>query len=260
MISAYRDGDKALAQSYADQFVRYQQNFFFEVREIIDLIGEALVRQQVINDDDWVGVGQYVDYELAKTRYELGSILKPTHDMAMKRIKPDPKQQAEIFYFFTLNCSWCRYGAPDIERLYRLAKKDPRVKFTALTVGSTNVDWLEEYKKYHEWSMPVYDGSELAKKWNIGFVPVVVIVSPNGDKAYMKSGQQSFERLYEFMRTVQGLPVTVTPQFKQIASTPIGAAEKSGKNLKIASSNKRKNKKLQVAAPPKKRRVEIQRF
>ena len=257
MISAKREGDKDLALSYASQFVRYQQNFFFEVRDIVDLIGQAMVKEQVINDDEWVGVGQMIDFELAKTRYTQGSILKPTHEAAMKRVEADPKQQVEIYYFFSLSCSWCRYMAPDVERLWRIAKQDSRVKMTALTIGGNSKDWLEEYKSYSDWSLPVVEGDDLAKHWNIGFVPALVIVTPNGNKAFMKTGQESFERMYEFMRTAQGLPATITEDFITAAATPIGQVErmKAGKTVvtKVSSA-------ATLSSTKQNKEVEIQRF
>ena len=118
MISAKRNGDQSTAEAYAQQFVRYQQDLFFEVRDMVSLIGNALIKEKVIDDDDWVGAGQMIDYELAKTRLEIGATLKPTHEAAMKRITGDSNQEVEIFYFFSLDCSWCRYMASDIERLW----------------------------------------------------------------------------------------------------------------------------------------------
>lgn len=254
MISAKRQGDSKLALSYAGQFVRYQQSFFFEVREMVDLIGKALIKENVIEDDEWIGVGQMIDYELAKTRYEEGSVLKPTHESAMKLIQADPKQEIEVYYFFSLACSWCRYMAPDVERLWRLAKQDPRIKMTALTINGSPKDWLTEYKNYADWTVPVVDGEELARHWSIGFVPALVIVTPNGKKAFMKTGQQTYERMYEFMRTAQGLPATVTAEFKSVAVTPIGQVErmKAGNTVVTKVSNFNKEKEL--------RKVQIQRF
>jgi len=251
MLSAKRSGDSQGAEAYARQFVRYQQNFFFEVRDMVSLIGDALIKEKVIDEDKWVGAGQMIDYELAKTRLEIGSTLKPTHKAAMQRIKADEKQQIEIFYFFSLDCSWCRYMSADVERLWRIAKKDERIKMAALTMGDNTSEWLNEYKNYSEWTMPVLAGDDLAKQWNIGVVPAVVIVTPSNGKAYMKTGQQSFERLYEFVRTAQGLPATVTSEFKSLATTPIGKAEKmkAGKVLITKASHGKK-----------KRNVQIQRF
>lgn len=260
LISAKRTGDTGLAKAYADQFVRYQQNYFFEVQEIVDLIGEALVRQSVINEEEWVGVGQAIDFEMAKTRYELGSIIKPTHEVAMKQVVADSNNKAEIYYFFGLSCSWCRYMAPDVERMWRLSQQDPNINMHVFTISSSSVDWLNEYKKYNEWTMPVYDGTEIAKQWNIGYVPAVVIVAPTSNKAYMKTGQQSFERLYEFTRAVQGAPATVTKEFQDLASTPIGEAEKASANTIVVRKGKKSGKARLVARPPKKKKLEIQRF
>ena len=255
MISAKRSGDQDTAVAYAQQFVRYQQDFFFEVRDMVSLIGDALIKEKVIDEDKWVGAGQMIDYELAKTRLEIGATLKPTHEAAMKRIKADSKQEIEIYYFFSLDCSWCRYMAPDLERLWRIAKKDKRIKMAALTMGENTKEWLDEYRNYSEWTMPVLPGDDLAKQWSIGFVPAVVIVTPSNGKAYMKTGQQSFERLYEFVRTAQGLPATVTAEFKALATTPIGKAEKL--------ANKKEGKKVLITKTDfrkKKRQVQIQRF
>ncbi|MCB0321994.1 MAG: hypothetical protein KDD69_00425 [Bdellovibrionales bacterium] len=226
LVAAKRSGDSEMANEYAKQCIRYQQHYFFEVREIAQMLGQALIDQNVIDEDSWVGVTQMMDRELAVTRSEMGVILKPTHDVAMQRIVPDTKGEIEIFYFFTMTCSWCRYMAPDVERLWRITKADPRVKFTALSVESVSQDWLDEYREYTGMTAPILDGSDLARQFNIKFVPAVVIVASNSKKAYLKTGQQSFERMYEFARTVQGLPATVTAEFKRLLEIPIGQAEK----------------------------------
>ncbi|HQH25843.1 MAG TPA: hypothetical protein PLP17_00490 [Oligoflexia bacterium] len=225
MIRALRDGDRELAADYADSFVRMQQNYFFELRDIVNQIGQALIRQNVIDEDGWAAAAQSMEYELAKTRLELGEVIKPTHEVAMKRIAPDPQNQIHVFYFFSLNCSWCRYMAPDVERLWRSVSEDPKIKMTALSVGPVPDDWLKEYRAYTGLTLPVANGAELAQTFGVVFLPAVVIVSPNNNHAYLKTGQQSFERLYEFAKTVQGLPAVVTPQFKELAGTPISQPE-----------------------------------
>ena len=147
--------------------------------------------------------------------------------------------------------------APDVERLWRIAKEDPRIKMTALTIGKNSEEWLKEYKDYSDWSLPVVDGEDLAKHWNIIYVPALVIVTPNSNKAFMKTGQQSFERMYEFLRTAQGLPAVVTPEFKVIAGTPIGQVEKmkAGKTVvtKVGSA-------ATLSSVKHDKEVEIQRF
>lgn len=234
MVTAYQDGDVALAERYADQWVRYQMNFFFEVRELTQLIGEALVRQQVIDEDSWDGVGQMIDYEFAKTRQETGAVLKPQYERALARIKPDPKGQIEVYYFFTLNCSWCRHMAPDVERLWRATGKDPKVKMTALLMDQVPQAWVDEYRNYTGMTMPILSGPEVAKAFNIRFVPAVIVVTPNNGKAYLKTGEQDFGRLYEFIRRAQGLPATLTPEIQQIASVPIGEQEKTRGSMNVA--------------------------
>lgn len=225
MVAAWQDGDKETASKYASQWVRYQQNFFFLVRDITQLVGEALVKQGEIDEDQWVGVNQYIDYEFAKTRNEMGALFKPKHEHAMKRIKPDSKGEAEIYFFFTLNCSWCRKMAPDIERLWKSVQSDNKVKMVALTMGPTPKSWIAEYRKYTGLTIPILEGEKVAKKLGVKFVPAVVIVAPTENRAYLKTGEQNFSRLYEFTRRVQGLPSNLGPELEQIINAPIGESE-----------------------------------
>ncbi len=225
MVAAWQDGDRETATKYASQWVRYQQNFFFLVRDITQLVGEALIKQGEIDQDQWVGVNQYIDYEFAKTRNETGALFKPKHEQAMKRIKADSKGEAEIYFFFTLNCSWCRKMAPDVERLWRAVQSDNKVKMVALTMGATPKSWITEYRKYTGLTIPILEGENVAKKMGVKFVPAVVIVAPTDNKAYLKTGEQDFNRLYEFTRRVQGLPNTLSPEIEQIINTPIGEKE-----------------------------------
>lgn len=255
MADSHMRGDKETAAKYADQYVRYQQNFFFEVRELTQLIGEALIRQKQIDEDDWHGVPQLIDYEFAKTRRETGDVFKPSHDVAMERIKPDTHNQAEIYYFFNFNCAWCRYMAPDVERLYQSVKNDPNIKIVGLTMGATPKDWMKEYREYTGLTMPILEGEKIAKAFNVRFVPALVVVAPNGKRAYLKTGAQTFDHMYEFVRKVQGLPVTVTPELQRIASLKIGEIENAkvepGKNLDVwlRDENERKDLERRLNSP-----------
>lgn len=225
MALAHRQGDDVVAREYAKTWVKYQMNFLFEVRELTELIGDALIEQKVVNEDDWNGVGTYIDYEMAQTRKASGDPFKPTHEKAMERIEPDPKNQAEVYFFFTLNCSWCRRMAPDVERLYRTIQRDTKVKMVALNMGKIPRDWLTEYRQFTGMTIPVFEGAAQAKAFRVGYVPALVVVSPNTKQAYLKTGEQSFARMYEFVRKVQGLPAEVTPEIEELVSTPIGENE-----------------------------------
>ncbi len=263
MIGAIRLGDKELASQYADDLIVMQKNYFFEVREITQLIGEALVRQKVIEDEDWIGAEQQMEIEMAKTRHQMGELLKPDHDTAMERVKPDPKNQAEIFYFFSMNCSWCRMMAPNVERLWRVAKNDPNVKMATFVIGKTDPAHLKLYREYTGLTAPILDGEEMGKKFNIRYVPTIVIVSPNGNRAYRKTGQQNFARMYQFLRTVQGVPATVTAQVERLVDTPIGEVElKQAANVQVAKkrgTQRGKRARLVRTAEPRQRQ-ELERF
>jgi thiol-disulfide isomerase/thioredoxin len=234
MIESSRRGDSVTAKAYAKQFVRMLQNYFFEVRQITGLIGDALIEESVIEDEDWIGAEQSIDIELAKTRLEKGEAIKPTHDVAMKRIIADPKKEVEVYFFFSRSCSYCRFMAPDVERLSRAFAGDKRVKFTGLVVGESYEDWLVEFRDYTGLNIEVFDGTGFAKHLKIGFLPVLLVVTPNGGKSYFKSGQQSFERMYEFVRTSQGLPVEDSIKLQSLIKTPIG----TGDQLILASKSK----------------------
>ncbi len=241
MTLAHRSGDKALANAYADQYVRYLVNLMYEVRELTGLIGGALVRQGIIDEESWVGVEQYVDYEFAKSRSELGSPLKPTHDESLKRIVSDTNHEVEVYYFFTLNCKHCREMAPDVERLWRIAKSDPRIKMAGFTLGPQPKTWIESYRNYTGLSMQIFNGAAIAKEFRVAFVPSMVIVTPATKKAYLKTGAQDFSRLYEFLRTAQGLPPVVTSAEEKLINIPIGeieTARASGKGLYWEDGNR----------------------
>lgn len=226
LTKAVLDKNHPLAEQCADEFVNYMVTLMFNVRQITHFINGALLRRGLIDEE----AAQYVDDWVAKGMAEAGdssgSIIKATHDEVLRRVDSDPKQEVEIYYFFTLSCSYCRYMSGDIERMWLVAKNDPKIKMIGLTVDPTPKDWLESYRKYTGITMPILDGSGYAKSFNVGFVPAVVVVAPNLKKAYRRSGEQQFERLYEFVRKVQGLPATMTPAIKKLISIPIGYEEK----------------------------------
>lgn len=225
MATAFQEGDMETARAYADQYVRYQINLMFEVRELTKLIGDALIKQGLVEEEDMVGVDQYIDVTFARARNENGAILKPTHKQAMERIKPDPEGRADVYFFFTLNCSWCREMAPDMERVWRATKNDKRVRMVALAIGFQNKQWIDSYRQYTGLTMPIMDGTDAAKAMRIGLVPAVVVVSPGNNVSYLKTGKQDFERLWEFVRRVQGLDGALTPELQRLALKPIGEGE-----------------------------------
>lgn len=226
MAAAYQSGDVELAAQYANQWVRYQMDFFFEVRELTNLIGRALIEQQVIDEDEWPGVTQLINYEFAESRKALGSRIKPVNSRAFERIAADPKNEVEIYFFMTMNCSWCRKMAPDLERLWKIAQRDRKVKMVGLTLGKIPERWLEEYRQYTGLTLPVYEGARLAKAFGVRYVPALVIVAPNRKRAYLKTGQQTFATMYEFMRRAQGLPASITSEVETVQATPIGELER----------------------------------
>lgn len=235
MVKSLQAGDEELARLYAKQWVRYQQDYFFLFKQLVDLTGQAMIEQGAISDDDWDGVSQYIDYEFATARTESGAVLKPTHQQAMERIKPDIRGEAEVYYFFTLNCSYCRKMATDVERLWRATHRDSKVKMVGLLLGKVPRLWIDEYRTYTGLTIPVFEGRKQAKAFNVAFVPALIVVAPNSKVAYMKTGQQSFERMYEFVRRVQGLPATLTPEVQQAIAEPIGQKEQASVRLPKAS-------------------------
>jgi len=230
--SSIISNDIPLAERYADQLVRYEQKVIFLARFAADLIGEAMVRQGLIDEEEYIGAWQLRDYTDAKARELANSPIRPTHEEAMRRIVPDSENRAHIYYFFTLNCSWCRFMAPDVERLYLATKNDPNVRIVALTLGATPEDWVEEYRAYTGIKeTPIMEGADYAKGFRVAFVPAIVVVAPstagaNGKpRAYLRAGQMGFDRIYEFVRSVQGLPATMTPEIQRIMNRAIGEAE-----------------------------------
>lgn len=227
MVESYRQGNTQGAAFHADQFVTELVNLMFEVRVYTQLIGEAMIRQGVIDEEDWVGVGQYLSRELAKAGEENGSLLKTTHEQALKRITADPKGEAEIYFFFTLDCNWCREMAPDVERLWRVVEKDKKLKMVALSPQPYLVDWVEAYREFTGLTLPIYNGKDFTKAFKIGYVPAIVVVAPNAKASYIKTGKQDFVRLYEFVRAVQGKSKELTPELKELVATPIGQIEEA---------------------------------
>lgn len=241
LAEAYFRGDGPVAKLYARQFVRYLTDMMFAVKDITSLIGEAMIEQGQIDDEEWVGVEQYLDYELTKARNANGSMLKATNEDALKRITPDPKGEIEIYYFFTLNSSFARKMAPDVERLWRIAKKDPRIKMVALTLGAQPKEFIESYRKYTGLTVPIFNGELVAKTFNVAFVPALVVVSPNLKTVYLKTGQQSFERLYKLVRTAQGDNPELSKEALALMKQKIGKSEPVSNQRIITTSSSSRN-------------------
>lgn len=222
MAAAYQQGNVALATRYAGQYVRYMVNLMYEVTELSRLVAEALVREKMVNEEEIAGVGQFVDIESARARTENSYVVRPTHDLAMKRIKPDPKNEVFIYYLFSLSCRYCSEMSPDVERLWQIAKSDKRIKMVGMTLGETSPEWIRHYREYTGLSMPIIDGTGLANLFRIRFLPALIVISPNTNTSYLKTGQVSFLRMYEMMRTTQGLSTEPTPEVLRLANQSVG--------------------------------------
>lgn len=226
MIDAGESGDQATAKAYARAFVRYNVNLMFKLREYTRLIGEALIDEQVIEEDDWEGVEQYIDIKMAETRDETGALLKPKHEHALAQVKPTTDGKVEVFWFFSPGSYYSREMAPDVERLWHVAKSDPKIKLVALSIEEVSVERLRAFQEHVELSAPMYNGDEVKKTFNVAFAPTLVVASPTDGTAYRRTGKQSFQHMYELVRTVQGQPITLDKKAEKLLRVPIGKAEK----------------------------------
>lgn len=226
MMEAYQSGDQALASSYANQLVRYYVNIMFQLRDVTQLVGQAMIKQGLIDEEDWGGVEQYLDIMAVKAKSDNNFPLKITHDEAMSRVKADPKAEAHVYFFMNLSNANCREMATSVERLARSMKGDSRVKMTAIILGQHSRQMLREYRNYTGLSIPMLPLEDIAKAFRVRFVPTIIVVAPNLERSYMKTGEQGFGRLYQFVRTVQGLPAEATPELEQLAAMPISYSEK----------------------------------
>ena len=213
----------------------------FAVKDMTSLIGNAMIEEGSIDEESWVGVEQYLDYQMAQARIETASAVKPSHEDALRRIKADPNGEVEIYYFFTLNCKYCRDMAPDVERLWRLSKTDPKIKMVGLTLGTTAAEWISSYKSYTGLTLPIFNGEQVAKLFKVAFVPAVVVVAPNSKTAYLKTGKIDFVRLYEVVKKTQGQSTELSSQGAKLLKTKIGKheqlTESTQRNSGVISEN-----------------------
>jgi thioredoxin-related protein len=245
--SAYDQGDKQLAQRYADQYVRYMQRLMLEVRELSQLIGEALVRQGVVDEEDWVGVGQYLSKELARAKGE--DVVGVTANLALDQVASDPQGKAEIYVFCSASSRYCREMGPDIERMWRIARRDSKIKFGLYLLGKNDPLHDKAFLEYTGITAPTQDGTELAKQFRVAFVPSVVVRAPTTNKLYLRTGVLPIDRFISLVRKVQGSPSGVTDSELQIIQAKIGYVEQrskgSGEVLAVSYNSETKSTSLE---------------
>jgi len=237
MKHAYDEGDMETANAYADQYVRYMQRVMFEVRELSQMVGEALVRNGVLEEDDWVGVSQFMGRELARNKTGEKVSFKATAEVALERIQADKSGKAEVYVFCSVSSTYCRDMGPAIERVYRLTKNDPSIKFGVFIIGEGHEQYLKDFKSYTGMTMPVQNGTELAKQFRVSFVPAVVVRAPTTNRAYLRTGLIPFPRFYEFIKTVQGVPNSMSDKEMDLVSVPIGMAENNTQDSETDNSS-----------------------
>ena len=210
------------AKQGAAEFVGYMMNLMFRVREVTRLLVDAMIDVGLRDADDMYGAEDMIEWNAAAEREEGNSPFSPTHKSVLKRINSDSEGRAEVYYFFSLNCEFCRDMGPDVERLWRAVKRDKRVKMSGLVVGYPQKEWLDEFTDYVGISFPVVGGTEIAKTWRVASLPSLVVVSPNGNTAYRRTGQMDFKSMYEFVRKVQGESADMNARLVQLERMPIG--------------------------------------
>ena len=228
MAERFQAGDMQTAFAYARQYARYQNRLMADVSALTALIGKAMIAEGIITEEQWFGADQYLKYNLAKARKDSNSPLKITEKDTLPLIKSVSGGEIEIFYFFTVQSEHARRMSPEVERLYRILKNDSRVKMLALSMIDEKQEIIDQYKQYTGLTMPIARGEEMSKAMGIAFAPAVVVLSKNDKRGYSRSGEQGFESLYTFVKTIQGEKVDLTAlEQSGILSTPIGAAAKS---------------------------------
>lgn len=225
MIGALNSNDWVKARSSAERFVKWINKLMLRVRQVTYLVGEAMVETGQISEENWIESYNLLRYYYADVYNDENFPFKPKQEDVLELIKPDPKQQVQIYYFFTLNSSYSRQMASDIERIWRVVKGDPRLRMVALTMGPEDKEWVASYRQHTGLTVPIYEGRALADKFRVRFVPSLVVVTSNSKNAYVSTGTQSFQSMYEIVRSAQGLPTIATPELQRLAATPIGFVE-----------------------------------
>lgn len=236
LVKNIQDGDYDAAKQSARGFVNYLQELMYMVREITHLTIEAMVENGEKDEEDVRGAEQLLDWQMAKARASSGVAVKPTHRNSLARIKkPDPEGKAEVYFFFTLNCRYCREMAPDVQRLVLSLKGDSRVRVIGHVLGKPPKELLKSFMDYTGLQIPVYPGEDAADALHLAFLPAIVVVSPSNNLSYIKTGQTSYQHLYEFVRTVQGLPIEMNANQVQLSSMVIGEYESLKKGSSASS-------------------------
>ena len=123
-----------------------------------------------------------------------------------------------------------------------MAKKDSRIKMVGLTLGPQPKEFIESYRSYTGLTLPVFNGELIAKKLNVAFVPALVVVSPNLKTVYLKTGQQSFERLYQLVKTAQGENPELSAEAVALMQKKIGRSESEAvKSNKVITTSSNRN-------------------
>ena len=93
--------------------------------------------------------------------------------------------------------------------------------------------------EYTGLDIPVYPGEKAAEALHLAFLPAIVVVSPSNNLSYLKTGQTSYRHMYEFVRTVQGLPTEMNDNQKKLSSLIVGQYEglKKGKSASSSPAN-----------------------
>ncbi len=247
-FSALVSGDKETAQAYASRWTQYMTDMMFYIREWTALVAKTLHDQGKLDEEGYYRAPDMIDQALVEARQDMGSVFSPSHKDAMRKIEADPKGEVEVLYFFSLNCKFCRTMASDVERLYQATKNDSNVRMTAVTLGKTPDSWLDSYKKYTGLTLPIAQGEKVARQLQVAFVPAVVVVTSNSKKAYIKSGEQSFENMYEFVRVAQGLSGDMTAETNKIKNRKVGqtGGHNAEESFREGTSVTGKEKKISV--------------
>lgn len=223
MVESIQKGDRQGAKEGAMGFVGYLRELMYMVREITHYTVEAMVEDGEKDEEEVRGVEELLEWNMAQARKASNLPVKPNQKTSLEKIKqPDSEGKAEVYFFFALNCKYCREMAPDVQRLAFALKDDKRVKITGYVIGKPPKDIMKSFVEYTGLDIPIFPGEEAAKTLRMSFMPSLLVVSPSNNTSYLRTGGQSYKHMFEFVRKVQGLPLEMDKKQIALASLSIG--------------------------------------
>lgn len=121
-----------------------------------------------------------------------------------KKVPVDPKGQVDVFFFFRERDQNAINMAPEIQQLFKDAKKDKNVNVIGFTLDVPNGARVQRFREKTKVDFNILPGQKLAAGLGITNSPTVLLVGKTNQTSYSVEKVENYYFLHEVLQMMKG--------------------------------------------------------